>query len=508
MALTRPRIGQLDSTSTVLNDPITVLHGGSTTANVDVGFLMNRANGLVSNVALYWNETGNTFVTAFTSNTGITDTNIAVTSYAPITTGAHTVAGAILPTANITYDIGSPTQRFRSIYLSGNTIDLAGAVIKTDATTGAVAIVPTPTTLNPNPTGIVISHTGAISTVATTGGVISANALSISSNTATTTNTSTFGNIIVNQSSSNVATSTSAVHVSGYDGTTTKVTTDSFGNAAVGSMFIGRRARNTGATPTAVQQNDMLGAFIGRGWGTTGYLLNSPAQSTGLVIVADQPFTDTAQGTRLNLQVTANNSNVATTALSINNAGQVTTASDLSVGGNLRVAGTVTFQNTVVETSTETVLGVEVVGGNLVANSGATSTSTTTGALVVAGGAGITGNLNVGGTLTASTFTASNVYLDRGQDLNDWNTVTIMGTYLINRTSWSGTSNTPLNSQNFTGVLEVLNTGNIALTQNYRPYDNSGTPSVAWTRSKFSTNSWTNWVEILDGSEAMDGGSF
>ena len=374
MALTRPLYNNLNTTVEVFSDPLTVLHGGATTANVDVGFIMNRANGLVSNVALYWSESSGTFVTAFTANSGLTDTNIAVTSYANITTGHH------LPGANVTYDLGSPTQRFRSLYLSGNTIDLSGAVIKSDAVTGAIALIPQPTTTNPNPTGVVISTSGTISTVQTVAGIVSAANIGNVANTAVVSSTSTFANTNV-----------------------------------------------------------------------TGNLI---------------------------------------------------------VGGNLTVAGTVTFTNSVIETSTETVLGVEIVGGNLVANSGVSSSSTATGALVVQGGAGISGNLNVGGTLTVGSFTATNVYLDRGQDLNDWNTVTIMGTYLINRTSWSGTSNTPLNSQNFTGVLEVLNTGNVALTQNYRPYDNSGTPSVSWTRSKFSTNSWTGWVEILDGSEAMDGGSF
>lgn len=87
MALTRPRLGQLISNVAVLADPITVLNGGATNANVDVGFLMNRANGLVSNVAIYWNETGQSFVTAFTSNSGATDNNISVTSYANLTTG-------------------------------------------------------------------------------------------------------------------------------------------------------------------------------------------------------------------------------------------------------------------------------------------------------------------------------------------------------------------------------------------------------------------------------------
>lgn len=95
MALTRPRIGQLNTNVFADADPITVLHAGATAANVDVGFLINRANGLVSNVALYWSESGNTFVTAFTSNTGITDSNILVTSYANVTVGNLITVGGV-----------------------------------------------------------------------------------------------------------------------------------------------------------------------------------------------------------------------------------------------------------------------------------------------------------------------------------------------------------------------------------------------------------------------------
>ena len=188
MALTRPLINNLNTNVEVFADPLIVLHGGSASANVDVGFLMNRANGLVSNVAIYWNETGNTFVTAFTSNTGITDTNIAVTSYAPITTGHH------LPGANVTYDLGSPTQRFRSLYLSGNTIDLAGAVIKADGVTGAIALIPQATTYNPNPSGIVISTSGTVSTIKTVAGIVTAANIGDVANTAVVSSTSTFTN--------------------------------------------------------------------------------------------------------------------------------------------------------------------------------------------------------------------------------------------------------------------------------------------------------------------------
>jgi hypothetical protein len=113
MALTRPKIGQLQTSTSSISDPITVLHQGATSANVDVGFLFNRANGLVSNVALYWNETGNSFVTAFTGNTGVTDSNITVTSYASLITGGITASGNIVQTGTgyHTIPVGTTAQR-------------------------------------------------------------------------------------------------------------------------------------------------------------------------------------------------------------------------------------------------------------------------------------------------------------------------------------------------------------------------------------------------------------
>jgi len=90
--------------------------------------------------------------------------------------GNLSVSGYIVPNANVTYDLGTPGLRWRSLYLSGNTIDLAGATIKTDSTTGAIALVPQPTVEVPNPTALVISTSGGLSTAATTDGAISANA--------------------------------------------------------------------------------------------------------------------------------------------------------------------------------------------------------------------------------------------------------------------------------------------------------------------------------------------
>ena len=84
MALTRPKIAQIYTNVTALSDAITVLNAGASQANVDVGLLINRAHGLVSNTAVYWSESGNAFITAFTNNSGGTDSNITITSYADI----------------------------------------------------------------------------------------------------------------------------------------------------------------------------------------------------------------------------------------------------------------------------------------------------------------------------------------------------------------------------------------------------------------------------------------
>lgn len=83
------------------------------------------------------------------------------------------VAQNILPSTDITYDLGSASKRWRDLYLSGSTINLGGAVITSDPTSGAIALVPKPTVSNPNPSGIVVSPSGGVSSVVSTGGVIS-----------------------------------------------------------------------------------------------------------------------------------------------------------------------------------------------------------------------------------------------------------------------------------------------------------------------------------------------
>ena len=51
-----------------------------------------------------------------------------------------TVGGNLLPSANITYNLGSPTQRWNEIFLAANTIDIGGATISADIETGSLIL--------------------------------------------------------------------------------------------------------------------------------------------------------------------------------------------------------------------------------------------------------------------------------------------------------------------------------------------------------------------------------
>jgi len=82
MGLTRPTAAQINTVITTISDPITVLNQGSTQANIDVGFIINRNGGALANTAIFWNESANTFVTAFTTANGATNANIAISTYA------------------------------------------------------------------------------------------------------------------------------------------------------------------------------------------------------------------------------------------------------------------------------------------------------------------------------------------------------------------------------------------------------------------------------------------
>jgi hypothetical protein len=124
-----------------------------------------------------------------------------------------------------------------------------------------------------------------------------------------------------------------------------------------------------------------------------------------------------------------------------------------------------------------------------------------------------TTQLSVAGNVVANNFVGNGqaltgVLADRGGDSNNWNTLTEMGVYTVNRTSWSGTSGTPLDSQVFVGLLEVVNSTDTAITQVFYPgTTEAGNQKIQWNRSKWA-GSWTSWIKIINDFQIVTGGDF
>lgn len=125
----------------------------------------------------------------------------------------------------------------------------------------------------------------------------------------------------------------------------------------------------------------------------------------------------------------------------------------------------------------------------------------------------VDGTFTAAGNVVADTFVGNgagltNTLVDRGTDINDWNALTQMGVYTVNRSSWSGTNGTPLDSQVFIGLLEVKNSTGTTVEQSFYPGQvDLNDVKIQWTRNSWS-GSWTPWVMMINGSQQINGGEF
>lgn len=125
------------------------------------------------------------------------------------------------------------------------------------------------------------------------------------------------------------------------DNVATNIILDGYLNTIGAPGLATRKARGTAASPTAVLANDYLGTFGARGYGTTGF---SPATRGMIGIKANENWTDTAQGTAISFETTANSGTTRLERMRITDTGDVgigttTPAYTLDVSGTVNAKG-------------------------------------------------------------------------------------------------------------------------------------------------------------------------
>jgi hypothetical protein len=373
-------------------DPVTnrfYYSDGNTPGGFPVGGGSSSGNSISS---------GNTSVAIPAENGNVAITVSGVANTVVFATGNTTFAGNLLPTTANTYTLGTASQPWKSLYVSGNTIYIGNNALSADG---------------PN----LVWNSNQVAT-ATANGTIDAAAISATGNIT--------GDYFIG------------------DGSQLTGLPAGYSNANVAAylpIYTGNLVALTGNITTTA---NIAGA----------YLIGNGSQLTGITAATANIFnTVLANGTPL----VADSPNDTVT---------------LAAGNNIIITG-----NAATDTATFAVSDSPVFSGNVTADY-------------------FVGNFG------------SNVMADRGAAPNNWNTMTEMGVYTVNRASWSGTTGTPLDSQVYVGLVEVKNSTNTALEQVYYPGTlESGNAKVQWNRNYWA-GSWSSWLKIVNDEQVVVGGSY
>jgi hypothetical protein len=346
--------------------------------------------------------------------------------------GALNMTGNIIPTANITYDLGTNTNRWKDIWLSNSTIYLGNSQISANATSliftnpsGGQTVLAGATS---SITGASVSVTGTVTAASVVGGVITGSSSSV---TGAQTAASTVGGVITGSSASVSGAVTAASTVGGViTGSSASVT----GNVTGVNHF----GTNTSVTGTQTAASTVGGVMTGSSVSVTGTINGTTVTGTSLTVstgnitggnlLLSGAIQDSGQ---LDIQTTASNSNIVLTP---NGTGNVNTGANVSVTGRVTAASTVggvitgsSVSVTGAQTAASTVGGVitgsssSVTGaqtaastvGGVITGSSTSVTGTTTAASVVGGV--ITGSsLSVTGTINGTTLTGTSLTVSTG----------------------------------------------------------------------------------------------
>lgn len=389
--------------------------------------------------------------------------------------GAIQSNSSIIPSIDSVYDLGNSAKQFDEVharYYYGNGAFLTGISGggNTNYSNANVAA------YLPTYTGNLVSLTGPVVTTANiTGGNIR------TGGTVSATGNITGANVIAAL----------------YTGNTVSVT----GNIASANLNLSGNlsiAGNVNSVLT-VRANISGTNVITGGNAFATYFIGNGSQLTGIVVSGGSSINNGNS----NVKIGSANANVT---VSVNNVSNVAvfTQTGMSAAGNVtatnfigNVIGNISGNLTVPGANTEVLFN----NNGVVGTANAFTFNSATEVLSVAGNV-------VAGNFVGNGQALSSVMADRGGDSNNWNTLMQMGTYTVNRTSWSGTSGTPLDSQVFVGLLQVSNSTNTAIEQVFFPGTvENGNVKIQWNRAYWS-GTWTSWVKIVNDFQVVTGGDF
>lgn len=122
------------------NKNFTLSNSTSTLLSVTSAGMTTASNLTATKTIQTSNLTASNLTVSNITTTGVTGRSNLVLHANPTLSNATfqgtTTTGHILPAANITYDLGSPSAQFRSLYISSNTIFMGNTKLRADPTTG------------------------------------------------------------------------------------------------------------------------------------------------------------------------------------------------------------------------------------------------------------------------------------------------------------------------------------------------------------------------------------
>jgi hypothetical protein len=129
----------INTTNTTVTDQNIILNkGGAASSGLGAGLSVEEA-GAVAGYIQTDSSTGASWQIKAPRAAGVVSIGSATAGGAQIDVvgGGIRVDGSILPASNVTYDLGSSNNRFRDLYLSGQTIFMGGTQITTDNTSSS-----------------------------------------------------------------------------------------------------------------------------------------------------------------------------------------------------------------------------------------------------------------------------------------------------------------------------------------------------------------------------------